>query len=195
MDDIGFTRHEVDIHLIYLETYSRQPGRQCKNPPLYHITLLRQNRNGRGFVDVIFKYVLLNVTYNNWYWINFIYSSVALTYKLIISQHLVKSMAWRRTGDNQCLFRTLTQIFISRPQWVSLLLVKGILSARRPIYHAFRQYLCKPCEQLGMIYVWCSFAIAVLGTWYRGKSVYMRISWYWNIICIIGALWGESTSA
>ena len=86
---------------------------------------LRLSRNGRHFPDDIFKCIFLNKMYR--LWLRFHWSLFPRV-QLIIFEHLVQTMAWRRPGDDP-LFEAmvvglLTHICVTRPQLFNYILYK-----------------------------------------------------------------------
>ena len=84
------------------------------------VNTLRPRQNGRRFADAVFKGIFLNE--NVWILIKF---SLKFVPKGPINNipALVQIMAWRRPGDKPLsepmMVRSLTHIYVTRPQWVN----------------------------------------------------------------------------
>ena len=104
-----------------------------KNPVLcltkfltYSVNTLRPRQNGRHFADEIFKYIFLNE--NVWIPIKMSLNFVPMG-RINNIPALVQIMAWRRPGGKQLsepmMVRLPTHICVTRPQWVTLILLRA----------------------------------------------------------------------
>ena len=89
-----------------------------------NINKLRPRQNGRHFPDAIFKGIFLNE--NVWISIKISLKFVPMGQINNISA-LVQIMAWRRPGDmplpEPMMVTLLTHIYVTRPQWVNMLII------------------------------------------------------------------------
>ena len=121
---MGLVKWEKWLHLsLQVDNINIKPFATCvKNFNVCSLNTLRLRQNGRHFPDVSFKCIFLNESA----WI-----PIKISLKFVSNGPIdnipafVQQMAWRWPGDKPLsepmVVRLLTQICVTRPQWVKCL--------------------------------------------------------------------------